>query len=155
MNDVLFHATNTFRETKAYVSSAALQYLPALVKTIRSAPEAQSDPLDKVIALWSEKKYFTPEEFGQITEEPLREEKSVEQEDKVTRKPLVKPAMLGNMGDPHWLLPVSCMLEVVVLSPPLSKFDVRNTRIITNRYSPRVSKRSNYPKHWIPISLPE
>ena len=147
MNDVLFHATNTFHATKAYVSSAALQYLPALVKTIRSAPEAQSEPLDKVIELWSEKKYFTPEEFGQITEEPLREEKSVEQEDKVARKPLVKPAMLGNMGDPHWLLPVSCMLEVVVLSPPLSKFDVRNTRIITSRYSPRMSKRSNYPKH--------
>jgi hypothetical protein len=117
MNDVLFHATNTFREQKGYVVSAALQYLPALVKSIRSAPEASAEPLDKVIKLWSEQKYFSTEEFVQITEVPLKEEKSVQQQEekKVERKRLlVKPSMLGNMGDPHWLLPVSCMLEVMV-----------------------------------------
>lgn len=114
INDVLFHSANTFRETKEYVASAALQYLPALVKTIRSAPDAQAGPLRKVIKLWSEKNYFSAEEFKQITEEPLTEDKPREEEDKVERKPLMKPSMLGNLGDPHWLLPVSCMLEVVV-----------------------------------------
>jgi uncharacterized protein YfkK (UPF0435 family) len=145
VNDVLFHSANTFRETKEYVASAALQYLPALVKTIRSARDAQVEPLRKVIQLWSEKNYFSVEEFKQIAEEPLTEDKPREEEDKMERKPLIKPSMLGNLGDPHWLLPVSCMLEVVV-TPQLSLLfphciNDRNPLIIINRSFRQWSKR--------------
>lgn len=156
MNDVLFHSTNTFSETKDYVPSAALQYLPALVKTIRSAQDAQNEPLRKVIKLWSEKNYFTPEEFKQITEEPFTEEISMAEENKLERTPLIKPSMLGNLGDPHWLLPVSCMLEVVVLLPTPIMFaliDRRKPRIIINRFFPRMLKRSSYPPPRTPKSL--
>jgi CID domain len=148
MNDVLFHSTNTFPETKDYVPSAALQYLPALVKTIRSAQDAQNEPLKKVIKLWSEKNYFTSEGFKQITEEPFTEEISIAEEDKLERTPLIKPSILGNLGDPHWLLPVSCMLEVVVPLPATIMFaliDRRKPRIIINRSFPRMLKRSSYP----------
>ena len=70
------------------------------------------ETLDKVLKLWSDKHYFSDDEFAQINDKPVKESSRMENEPE--RKPLVKPSMLGTNGDPHWLLPVSCMLEVMV-----------------------------------------
>jgi CID domain len=117
INDVLYHATNTFRDSKSFVASAMVQYLPALVNSVRSAPSARTETLDKVLKLWSEKQYFSTDELARITGEPVKEITTEIEEKQPERKPLVKPKMLGVNGDPHWLLPVSCMLEVMVLHP--------------------------------------
>jgi hypothetical protein len=114
MNDVLYHATNTYSDTKSFVASASLPYLPALVKSVRAAANAQTEPIDTLLKLWSEKKYFNNEDFGQIVGERAKETKEEFQIRENERQPLVKPSILGTTGDPHWLLPVSCMLEVIV-----------------------------------------
>ena len=114
INDVLFHATNTYSDTKAFVASASLPYLPALVTSLRSAPNARSETIDTLLKLWSEKKYFNNEDFAQIVGERAKETKEEFQKREDERTPLVKPSVLGTSGDPHWLLPVSCMLDVVV-----------------------------------------
>src|SRR5437762_13744850 len=120
LNDVFFHATNTFRDTNAFVPSATIQYLSALVKSAQSAPNARSETLDKVLKLWSDKRYFSDDEFAQIGDKPVKGSTSMGNEPE--RKPLVKPSILGMKDDPHWLLPVSCMLEVMVC--------LRNSRLI-------------------------
>jgi len=114
INDVLFHATNTYSDTKAFVASASLPYLPALVTSLRSAPNARSETIDTLLKLWSEKKYFNNEDFAQIVGERAKETKEEFQKREDERRPLVKPSVLGTSGDSHWLLPVSCMLDVVV-----------------------------------------
>lgn len=114
MNDVLFHATNTYSDTKDFVASASLPYLPVLVTSLRSAPSARTETIDALLKLWSEKKYFSNKDFAQIVGERAKETKEEFQRREDERKPLVKPSMLGTSGDPHWLLPVSCMLEVIV-----------------------------------------
>jgi len=111
MNDVLFHATRTLQDTKAFVPSATTQYLPGLIKSTQSADDARTDKLNKVFKLWMEKAYFSEEELSQITQNPI----TAAPETPAESKPLEKPALLGRTGDPHWLLPVSCMLEVMVL----------------------------------------
>jgi hypothetical protein len=119
VNDVLFHAANTFREEGAYVAPATLQYLHVMIKVARSAPDARVDPLHKVLKLWKDKSYFSDDEIAQIMGEEVREERTESREnDRIERKPIVKPATLGVNGDPHWLLPVSCMLEVMVMQAP-------------------------------------
>jgi hypothetical protein len=129
LNDVLYHATNTFSDTKAFVPSATIQYLSALVKSVHSAPNASNETLDKVLKLWSNKQYFSNDEFAQISDKPVKESSRIENEPE--RTPLVKPSMLGTNGDPHWLLPVSCMLEVMVhLSHCYS--NSRNIQILIN-----------------------
>src|SRR5271154_4750772 len=114
MNDVLYHTTNTYSNTKSFVASASLPYLPALVKSVRAAANAQTEPTDILLKLWSEKKYFNNEDFGQIVGERAKETKAEFQKREDERKPLVKPSILGTSGDPHWLIPTSCMLEVIV-----------------------------------------
>jgi len=106
----LFHATRTLQGTKAFVPSATTRYLPGLIKSTQSAEDARTDKLNKVFKLWMEKAYFSDEELSQIIQNPITEatERSAES------KPLEKPVILGRTGDPHWLLPVSCMLEVMV-----------------------------------------
>jgi hypothetical protein len=116
LNDVLFHATNTFRDTKAFVASAAVQFIPALLKAIHSAPHPRMDLVEKVLKLWSEKHYFTDGEFTWIRGEKVKQTSTEEAETQPERNTLIKPSMLGTDGDPHWLLPVSCMLEAMVIS---------------------------------------
>lgn len=115
MNDVLYHATRTLQDTKAFVPSATTQYLPCLIKSTQSAQDARTDKVNKVLKLWTEKGYFNEEELSRIIEKPV----TTASEKPVESKPLVKPSMLGRSGDPHWLLPVSCMLEVMVTNGPL------------------------------------
>ena len=117
LNDVLFHSANTFRDTTTFLSSATMQYLPALLKSVQSAPNSRPETIEKVLKIWSEKNYFSDEEFSKIFDKP-RESTTIT-ENEAARKPLVKPTILGTNGDPHWLLPVSCMLEVMV-RPTLS-----------------------------------
>jgi hypothetical protein len=114
LNDILYHATNTFRDTKAFVASATVQFIPILLKTIYSAPQPRIDLVDKVLKLWSEKRYFTDDEFTRIRGEEGKPTSTEEVESQPKRNTLVKPTMLGTDGDPHWLLPVSCMLEAIV-----------------------------------------
>jgi hypothetical protein len=116
LNDILYHATNTFRDTKAFVASATVQFIPALLKTIYSAPQPRIDLVDKILKLWSEKRYFTDDEYTRIRGEKVKQTSTEEAESQPKRNTLVKPTMLGTDGDPHWLLPVSCMLEAIV--PP-------------------------------------
>lgn len=113
INDVLFHATNAYGDTKTIVPSATIQYLPALLKSVQSAPNPRPETINKLFKLWSEKRYFSDEEFARILNKP---QESVTVEKEAERKPLVKPTTLGTNGDPHWLLPVSCVLEVMVQS---------------------------------------
>lgn len=117
LNDVLFHAKTTFRGSKEFVGPATVQFIPVLLKWIHSAPNARIDVVEKVMKLWSDKNYFTDEEFAQIRGEEFIRASTEEVETVEERNVLVKPTMLGTSGDPHWLLPVSCMLEVMVLSP--------------------------------------
>jgi hypothetical protein len=63
-----------------------------------------------VLKLWREKAYFNDDELSQIMEKPV----TTTTEKPVESKPLVPPSMLGRAGDPHWILPVACMLEVMV-----------------------------------------
>src|SRR5947207_10146391 len=77
LNDVLFHATNTFRDTNAFVPSATIQYLSALVKSAQSAPNARSETLDTVLTLWSDKHYFSDDEFAHIGDKPVKESTSM------------------------------------------------------------------------------
>jgi CID domain len=114
MNDVLHHATRTLHDTKAFVPSASTQYLSNLLKSTQSAEGARADKVTKVLKLWTDKAYFSDDELAQIAEKPL----AATTEKPVESKPLVKPSMLGRAGDPHWLLPVSCMLEAMVPPPP-------------------------------------
>jgi hypothetical protein len=114
LNDVLFHAKNTFRGTKEFVAPATVQFIPTLLKRIHSATNAHLDAVEKVMRLWSDKGYFTAEEFAQIGGEEIQP--PTEESGTVERDVRIKPTMLGTSGDPHWLLPVSCMLEVVVVS---------------------------------------
>jgi hypothetical protein len=116
LNDVLFHATNTFRDTKAFVASATVQFIPPLLKAIYSAPHPRIDLMDKVMKLWSEKRYFTDDEFTRIRGDKVKPIPTEEAETQPERNALVKPTILGTDGDPHWLLPVSCMLEAIVIS---------------------------------------
>jgi CID domain len=118
MNDVLYHAANTFRETKAFIASAAVQYLTVLVRSVKAAPNAYNEPLDKIIKLWSEHSYFSPEELATVAGEHLKSTSIDARQKETERPPLQKPRMLGTTGDPHWLLPVSCMLQVIVSQPP-------------------------------------
>ena len=120
MNDVLYHATNTYSDTKSFVVSASLPYLPTLVKSARAALNARTDPIETLLKLWSEKKYFGDDDFAQIVGERPKETKEEFKKREDDRKPLVKPSLLGTKGDPHWLLPVSCMLEVIVRPQPFS-----------------------------------
>jgi len=131
LNDVLHHSTNTFRDTKAFIASATVPYLPALVNSVKSAPNYRAEPIDKVLKLWFEKRYFSDEEFAQVTGEQVKRVVTEVQVKEPERKPLVKPARLGTTGDPHWLLPVSCMVEVMVVKLCL-QIDYRNTLITIN-----------------------
>jgi len=115
LNDVLYHATNTYKDTKSYFPSAILQYLPALIKSIQAAPNAHFESLDKVSRIWSDKNYFTEDEYSQIFGERPNQSKESTHAQKES-EPLVLPNTLGNEGDPHYLLPVSCMVEVMVCS---------------------------------------
>lgn len=116
VNDVLFHVTNTFREEKSYVAPATLQYLPVMVKAVRSAPDAHVDPLNKVLRLWKDNRYFSDDEIARMMYGEAKEQRvETRENDQAGRKPIVKPETLGTNGDAHWLLPVSCMLEVMVL----------------------------------------
>ena len=133
LNDVLYHATNTSRDTKAFVASAAVQHLPALVRSVKSAPNYRVGPLDRVLGLWSEKRYFSDEEFAQIAGEQIKQTIAQPEIKEPERIPLVKPEMLGSDGDPHWLLPVSCMVEVMVLRLSL-RANNRNIHIITSPF---------------------
>src|SRR5208282_2150069 len=99
LNDVLFHATNTFSDTRAFVPSATIQYLSALVKSAQSAPNARDKTIDKVLKLWADKHYFSDDEFAQINDKPVKESSRMENESE--RTPLVKPSALGTNGDPH------------------------------------------------------
>lgn len=148
MNDVLHHATTTLSNTTAFVPSAATQYLPSLLKSTRSAEDARSDRVTKVLKLWTEKAYFNDDELSQIMEKPI----TTTTEKPVESKPLVQPSMLGRAGDPHWLLPVSCMLEVMVPPPPYDPPYKRNSQIPTNPSHPRASNPSNSPKNQTPTS---
>lgn len=114
LNDIIFHAVNTYRDTKSFIPSATTQYLTPLLNSVKSAPNTRSEPIDKLLKLWSEKRYFTEEEYSKITGLPMKATTASISEDQPKRKPLVKPAMLGMSGDPYWLLPVSCMLEIIV-----------------------------------------
>jgi hypothetical protein len=91
-----------------------MQYLPTLIKSVESAPQARPEPIEKLLKLWSDKHYFSDEEFSRISDRPKEITTSTITEE--VRAPIVKPTMLGATGDPHWLLPVSCMLEVMVRS---------------------------------------
>jgi len=133
INDVLYHATNTYSEAKSFVASASLAYLPTLLKSTRAAPNAQTEPMETLLKLWSENKYFSNEDFAQIVGERAKETKEEFQKREDERKPLVKPSMLGTNGDPHWLLPTSCMLQVVVRLNPLYE---TNDKDYTNNYKP-------------------
>jgi CID domain len=150
MNDVLHHATTTLSDTKAFVASAATQYLPNLLKSTQSANDARSDKVTKVLKLWTEKAYFNDDELSQIMEKPI----ATTTEKPVESKPLVQPSMLGRAGDTHWLLPVSCMLEVMVppSTPPYDPAYKRNSQIHTNQSRRRALKPSNSPKNQIPTS---
>ena len=120
----MFHASNTFRETKGFVASATVPYLAALLKSVRSSPNAQMDLVDKVLKIWAEKQYFSDEDFAQFKGDHMKQSPMTSKMKETERKPLVKPGMLGVNGDPHWLLPVSCMLEAMVLPshlPPLTQ----------------------------------
>lgn len=133
LNDVLYHATNTFHDMKAFVASATVQHLPALVRSVKSAPNYRVGPLDKVLGLWSEKRYFSDEEFVLIAGEQVKQTIVQPEMKEPERIPLVKPEMLGTDGDPHWLLPVSCMVEVMVSRPSL-RANNRNIQIITSPF---------------------
>ena len=138
LNDVLYHATNTFRQSKSFIPSATVQYLTPLLNSVKSASSARSEPIDKLLRLWSEEKYFTDEEYAQVTGLPPKTGVSTGKVE-VEQKQLVKPAMLGVPGDPHWLLPVSCMLDVVVLSI-FKEANNRSTLPIIHLSRPQVSK---------------
>lgn len=128
LNDVLFHSINTFKDAKAFVVSATMQYLPALVKSVQSAPNATAETTDKLLKLWSDRHFFTDDEFSQIRDNLVKRIAPTENEPE--RAPLVKPPTLGTNGDPYWLLPVSCMLQVMVrLRNPSS--NIRNIQILT------------------------
>jgi hypothetical protein len=115
LNDVLFHSTNTMRETKSFMPSSMVQFLPAIVLSVQTAPDAAGDPLDKLFKLWAEKRYFSHDEYLQVTGRSAKEMTAPSGQVELIQKDLVKPASLGTKGDSHWLLPVSCMLEAVVL----------------------------------------
>jgi CID domain len=145
MNDVLHHATTTLSDTKAFVASAATQYLPNLLKSTQSADDARLDKVTKVLKLWTEKAYFNDDELSQIMEKPI----TTTAEKPVESKPLVQPSMLGRAGDPHWLLPVSCMLEVMVppLHPPTTQltkgiFKYIQTNPTLERQSPQTLRKT-------------
>jgi hypothetical protein len=70
--------------------------------------------METLLKLWSEKKYFSKEDLAQILGEPAKETQEEFQKREDERKPIFMPSMLGTSRDPHWLLPVSCMLEVIV-----------------------------------------
>ena len=134
MNDVLHHATRTLHGTKAFVPSATTQYLPNLLKSTQAAEDARADKVMKVLKLWTEKAYFNDDELSQVMEKPI----TTTTGKSAKSKPLVKPSMLGRPGDPPWLLPVSCMLEVMVpRHPPYDPAYKRNSQIPTNPFRPQ------------------
>jgi hypothetical protein len=110
LNDVYFHASNTYGETKRFIPSASSQFLTSLFSSVKSAPNAQPKQMDRLLRLWAEKQYFSSEVFATIAgvNMPVA---SVPEE----RPQIHKPAILGCVGDPYYLLPVSCMIEVIVL----------------------------------------
>jgi len=92
-----------------------VQYLPALVKSIQAAPNARFESLDRVSNIWYDKNYFTEDEYSQIFgERPKQSTQAAKTQSE--SKPLGLPSTLGNEGVPHYLLPVSCMVEVMVCS---------------------------------------
>jgi hypothetical protein len=112
LNDVFLHATTT--ETTLNIAPSTVSFLPAMVRSVQSAPDAQVEPVNALFKIWAEKSYFSDEEYTQITGQPPKKMKEDVSPTELERKTLVKPASLGTKGDPHWLLPVSCMLETMV-----------------------------------------
>jgi hypothetical protein len=120
LNDVLFHSVNTFQETRSFVASSTIAFLPAIVKSAQSATDARVDSVDKLFQLWAANKYFSEEEYIKVTGQHVKDTptEATPKEQEPERRELVKPKSLGKRGDPHWLLPVSCMLETMVSLTP-------------------------------------
>ena len=106
LNDVLFHATNTFRDTNAFVPSATIQYLSALVKSAQSAPNARSETLDTVLTLWSDKHYFSDDEFAQIGDKPVKES-TINYQSVYDKKEQMERLLMSHGLDPKYYLHVS------------------------------------------------
>jgi CID domain len=110
LNDVFFHASSTYDDTKRFMIPATTKYLGPLLASVKSVPAADTKQLDTLLRLWQEKKYFPPDVFTTITGGNLFSSPA-----KPTR--LQRPGTLGNINDPYYLLPVSCMLEAIVAPP--------------------------------------
>jgi CID domain len=147
LNDVLFHSVNTFQQTKSFVAPSIVAFLPAIIKSVQSAADARVDSLDKLFQLWAENKYFSEEEYIQVTGQPAKEIPVETTPKEPERKKLVKPTSLGTHGDPHWLLPVSCMLETMVRY--LNSPNFRTIQTTMNLYPRRTSKQSPSPQQQI------
>jgi hypothetical protein len=119
LNDVFFHATTTYGDSKCFMMPATTQYLPSLVLSVKSAPEADPKQVDKLLRLWDEKHYFPSDVFITITGGTSSSSNIPAQ-----RTPIQKPKSIGHIADPYYLLPVSCMLKVVVLPLPKSISDI-------------------------------